>query len=37
MLREQRTALGDEQFLHILQTLLDPDSTAAVMLRTGTD
>jgi tetratricopeptide (TPR) repeat protein len=36
-LREQRTALGDEQFLHILQTLLDADSTATVMQLTGTD
>jgi hypothetical protein len=37
MLREQRTALGDEQFLHILQTLLDTDSTATVMQLTETD
>ena len=36
-LREQRTALGDEQFQHILQTLLDTDSTATVMQLTETD
>ncbi len=37
MLRKQRTALGDEQFLHILQTLLNTDSTATVMRLTETD
>ena len=36
-LRKQRTALGDEQFLHILRTLLDTDSTAAVMQRIEPD
>jgi hypothetical protein len=37
MLREQRTALGDEQFQRILQTLLDTDRTATVMQLTETD
>jgi tetratricopeptide (TPR) repeat protein len=37
MLRKQRTALGDEQFQRILQTLLDTDSTATVMQLTETD
>ena len=37
MLRKQRTALGDEQFLRILQTLLDTDSTATVVQFTETD
>ena len=37
MLRKQRTALGDEQFQHILQTLLDTDNTATVMQLTETD
>jgi tetratricopeptide (TPR) repeat protein len=36
-LRNQRTALGDEQFQHILQTLFDADSTAAVMQLTEPD
>jgi tetratricopeptide (TPR) repeat protein len=36
-LRKQRTALGDEQFQHILQTLLDTDNTATVMQLTETD
>src|SRR5262249_54217614 len=31
MLRKQRAALGDGQFLHILQALLDTDNTATVM------
>jgi tetratricopeptide (TPR) repeat protein len=31
MLREQRAAIGDEQFLHILQTVANPDTTAAIM------
>jgi len=35
MLREQRTALGDEQFLHILQTLLNAGGTTAIMELTG--
>ena len=30
-LREQRGAIGDEQFLHVLQTVVDSDTTAAVM------
>ena len=37
MLRKQRTALGDDQFQHILQTLLDTDSTVAIMQLTETD
>jgi tetratricopeptide (TPR) repeat protein len=36
-LREQRTTLGDEQFQHILQTLLDTDGTATIMHLTETD
>ena len=31
MLRDQRAAVGDEQFLDILQTVLDADSAAYVM------
>ena len=37
MLRNQRTALGEEQFRHILQTLLDTDSAVTVMQLTETN
>jgi tetratricopeptide (TPR) repeat protein len=35
MLREQRAAVGDEEFLHILQTTLDADAVSVIMQLTG--
>jgi tetratricopeptide (TPR) repeat protein len=36
-LREQRAAVGDQQFLHIVQTVLDADSVATVMQLTESE